>query len=343
MLSVELVFFLVLILVAAIIFTNALEHLGARMGISEGVTGSLFAAVGTALPETMIPILALFFIADEGTGASAEVGVGAILGAPLLLSTLAMFLMAIAVLNKRKLAGKFEPERSGLRRDLDFFLPAYFIVAAALFVPPSMRWLDIVIAAVLVVWYPVYVWLTVRASSKLVKAGHRTEAGSPLLLSRVGLPDHVLVMLVQIAIGLVLLVWGADGFIHSMEGASRLWGVSALVLSLLIAPLASEMPEKVNSIIWVRQRRDTLAFGNVTGAMVFQGTLLPALGIVMTPWQPNVPVFASVAATLLAAIWLRAVLAQGKLRVWHMFVNGALYVGYIVLVLVISSNGRAAG
>ena len=342
MIYAELVFFLLLILVAAIVFTNALEHLGARMGISEGVTGSLFAAVGTALPETMIPILALFFINDAGSGASAEVGVGAILGAPLLLSTLAMFLMAIAVLRKRKLAGTFEPERSGLRRDLDFFLPAYIIVAAALFLPPSMRWLDIVIAVALVVWYPVYVWFTVRASSKLVEAGHGTEAESPLLLTRIGLPDNLAIMLLQIVIGLALLVWGAEGFIHSMDAVSKLWGISALVLSLLIAPLASEMPEKVNSIIWVRQRRDTLAFGNVTGAMVFQGTLLPALGIVMTPWQPNLPILASVVATLLAAIWLRAMLAQGKLRVWHMFVNGALYVGYIVLVLALSPVGGAA-
>ncbi|MEK8004830.1 sodium:calcium antiporter, partial [Burkholderia contaminans] len=55
----ELAFMLVVILVAAEVFTNALEHLGERLKISEGVTGSLFAAVGTALPETMVPLLAL--------------------------------------------------------------------------------------------------------------------------------------------------------------------------------------------------------------------------------------------------------------------------------------------
>ena len=56
----ELLVMLLIILAAAEIFTNALEHLGERLKISEGVTGSLFAAVGTALPETMIPLLALF-------------------------------------------------------------------------------------------------------------------------------------------------------------------------------------------------------------------------------------------------------------------------------------------
>ncbi len=47
---------LIIILIASEIFTNALEHLGERLKISEGVTGSLFAAIGTALPETMVPI-----------------------------------------------------------------------------------------------------------------------------------------------------------------------------------------------------------------------------------------------------------------------------------------------
>ncbi|MEO5703263.1 MAG: sodium:calcium antiporter, partial [Gammaproteobacteria bacterium] len=51
---INLLFMLVLILVAAQIFCDALEHLGERLKISEGVTGSLFAAVGTALPETLV-------------------------------------------------------------------------------------------------------------------------------------------------------------------------------------------------------------------------------------------------------------------------------------------------
>ena len=56
----ELAVMLVIILLASKLFTNALEHLGARLKISEGVAGSLFAAVGTALPETIVPLLAIF-------------------------------------------------------------------------------------------------------------------------------------------------------------------------------------------------------------------------------------------------------------------------------------------
>src|SRR3990167_2548648 len=93
---------LLIILVAAEVFTNALEHLGERLKISEGVTGSVFAAVGTALPETLVPLLAIF-AGTENQQLNEEIGVGAILGAPLMLSTLTLFLMAVATIKKRGL------------------------------------------------------------------------------------------------------------------------------------------------------------------------------------------------------------------------------------------------
>ena len=98
----QLLLMLIVILVAAEIFTNALEHLGERLKNSEGVTGSLFAAVGTAMPETMVPLLAIF-AGTTDTHVNEEIGVGAILGAPLMLSTLSLSLMALAVLAKRGL------------------------------------------------------------------------------------------------------------------------------------------------------------------------------------------------------------------------------------------------
>ena len=91
---------LVAILIAAEIFTNALEHLGQRLKISEGVTGSLFAAVGTAMPETMVPVLAVVAGTDN-QAMNHAIGVGAIVGAPLMLSTLAFFLMGAAALGTR--------------------------------------------------------------------------------------------------------------------------------------------------------------------------------------------------------------------------------------------------
>ncbi|MEW6132860.1 MAG: sodium:calcium antiporter [Pseudomonadota bacterium] len=332
MLFFEILGFLILILVAAEVFVNALEHLGEKLKISEGVTGSLFAAVGTALPETMVPLLAIF-AGGADTAVNEEIGVGAILGAPLMLSTLSLFLMGLAVMKKRGREGHLTPERSGLKRDLDFFLMAFSLSLVAMFIPHSQGWVRAAIAFVMVMVYFIYVMLTLRASSKLVADGHATEAHEPMWLARLGLRESMPVVIVQLALGLGLLVAGAKGFIHGIEQAAPLIGISALVLSLMIVPIATELPEKVNSILWIRKHKDTLAFGNISGAMVFQGTLLPAIGISLTPWLPVKEVLAGVVVTLIAAFWLRWKLLHGGLRVWHLWVNGALYVTYLAIAL----------
>ena len=324
---------LILIVVAAEIFTNALEHVGERLGISEGVTGSLFAAVGTAMPETMVPILALF----AGTGnleLNAEIGVGAILGAPLMLSTLSLFLMGATVLKRRGATGSLTPEPSGLTRDLNFFLAAYTVAIAALYLPRSIPALHVSLALSLVFLYFFYVMLTLRASAALVEDGHGTEAHNELFLCRLGLPDNWGVIVGQVVFGFGLLVFGAKTFIHGVEHLSVQLGISALVLSMLIVPVATELPEKVNSILWIRRGKDTLAFGNITGAMVFQGSLLPAIGIALTPWHPDPAVVGGILVTIVAAAWLRYIAHDGRLAVWQLGVNGLLYCAYLAYVLV---------
>ncbi len=330
--ALQLALMLLVILAASELFTNALEHLGERLGISEGVTGSIFASVATAMPETMVPLLALF-AGTTDSEINEEIGVGAILGAPLMLSTLSCCLMAAAVLRSRGLAGRIRPEHSGLARDLDFFLAAFALAALAMFVPLTAAYLRAALATALVLIYFVYTLLTLRASAKLVEGGHGTAAEQKMLVARLGLPTTHATIALQLVIGLALLIFGARGFIEGVQGASTLLGISPLLLSLLIIPIATELPEKVNSILWIRRGKDTLAFGNITGAMVFQGTLLPAIGIMLTPWQPRLEVLAGVAITLAAAVWLRYRLAAGGLRVWMLLANGLLYLGFIGIAL----------
>ncbi|MFN3397691.1 MAG: sodium:calcium antiporter, partial [Sulfurimicrobium sp.] len=124
MIFAQLLLMLVVILIAAEVFTNALEHLGEKLKISEGVTGSLFAAIGTALPETMVPLLAIF-AGTTDTHVNEEIGVGAILGAPLMLSTLSLFVISQAVWSRRGTQGHLTPEKSGHARDQDFVLAAF--------------------------------------------------------------------------------------------------------------------------------------------------------------------------------------------------------------------------
>ncbi len=323
---------LLIILVAAEIFTNALEHLGEKLRISDGVTGSIFAAVGTALPETSVPIIALLAgTANQHT--NEEIGVGAILGAPLMLSTLSISLMALSVLKTRGATGHLRPEKTGLIRDLNFFILSFSFSIGALFVPHSRIEVRGALGLVMLLTYFIYLYLTIRSSKSLVEDGHATEADSPMLLNRLGFPNNFLVILLQLSIGLTMLVAGAKGFISGVQAASLILGVSPLLLSLIVIPIATELPEKVNSILWIRKGKDTLAFGNITGAMVFQGTLLPAIGIMLTPWTPRPEVSAGLIITMVASVWVRFIISLGAIRVWHLWVNGILYFVYLLIVL----------
>ena len=332
MVFVQLFFMLIIILIAAEVFTNALEHLGEKLGISEGVTGSLFAAVGTALPETMVPLLAIF-AGTSNTTTNHEIGVGAILGAPLMLATLSISLMAMSVWKRRGTNGHLRPERTGLTRDLNFFIAAFTVAAAALYIPHENVVVRTLFSLMMVLIYVVYVWMTLSASRNLVDEGHATAAETPMFLNKLGLATNTYTIALQIILGLALLIAGAKGFINGVEEASTILGISALMLSLLIIPIATELPEKVNSVLWIRKGKDTLAFGNITGAMVFQGTLLPAIGISLTPWEPRQEVVWGIVITLIVALWMRYLMAKGGIRVWHLLVNGAMYVTYLFIAL----------
>lgn len=335
MIWVQLLLTLLAIFAAAEIFTNALEHLGKQLGISEGVTGSIFAAVGTAMPETVVPILAVV-AGTSDSHLNEDISVGAILGAPLMLSTLSLFVTAVSALSHRGVRGVIAPERTGLRRDLDFFLICFGIACAAFFLPADLAQgglLKGVLATALLLLYLIYVLLTVRASARLVGAGHGTEAPRPMFLSRVGLPVGYFTIAVQLAIGLALLVAGAKIFIENVRELSETAGVSALLLSILIVPIATELPEKINSVIWLRRNKDTLAMGNITGAMVFQGSVLPALGLLMTSWQADSVVQLGVFITFLATLWLRWSARNGTIALATFAGQGLLYATFLAVVL----------
>ena len=139
----------VIILLGAELFTNGIEWFGRKLELAEGAVGSVLAAVGTALPETMIPIIAIGFASGESTHA---IGVGAILGAPFMLATLAMFVTGVAVLvqARRRPTGDVMPvDPRVLRQDMGTFAVAYTVAIGAAFLPAEPTWPKIAAAALL--------------------------------------------------------------------------------------------------------------------------------------------------------------------------------------------------
>ena len=268
------------ILAGALLFTNAVEWAGRRLQMGEGAVGSLLAAVGTAMPETLIPIVAIV----EGAEGSGDVAIGAIVGAPFLLATIAMALVGISALvyrGRRPQGRGLRAHRPTLERDLAFFfiLFAAGLTLGALSLPTPLA---VAAGLVLVGAYLDYVRRTLRDSGRVEEPG---EIG-PLYFDRSpGDEPAARTIAMQLAIGLAAIVGGAHMFVEELLVVAEEIGVEPLVLSLVLAPLATELPEKANSFFWIREGKDSLALGNITGAMVFQSTIPVAVGLAFTTWE----------------------------------------------------------
>jgi cation:H+ antiporter len=268
------------ILAGALLFTNAVEWIGHRLEVGEGAVGSILAAVGTAMPETLIAIVALIG-AQEG---SEDVAIGAIVGAPFLLGTLAMGLVGLFAYlyrDRREQGLKLNAHGPTLERDLIFFL-IFFALSLALAwgAPDALRY---PVGVLVLLAYPVYIWRTLREGGEVQAHG----SINPLIFER--RDEHrtnpaLIFCVIQLLVGLGAMVGGAHLFVEELLHIAESIGVEAVVLALILAPLATELPEKVNSFFWVREGKDSLALGNISGAMVFQSTIPFGIGLLFTDW-----------------------------------------------------------
>jgi cation:H+ antiporter len=317
---------LLAIVVAAAIFTNAVEILGGRLNLGDGAVGSVLAAVGTALPETMIPIVAVLaaVFAGRNPDIATEIGIGAILGAPFMLATLAMFVVGITALAFRKRAGGGDTLRGGERggfplvqdpgksvsidadtiaRDIGFFM-IFFAVAAAVGVLELLFSLKVVLALLLIAAYALYVRRSLSSGAALEEVPDR------LTLWRFRSRPPSWAVVGQGLLSLLLMIIGAELFVDAVERGAEVAGLPVGLVALVLAPLATELPEKLNSVIWIRDGKDTLALGNVTGAMVFQSTVPVTFDVLFTRWELEPLNIFSVVLALLSGFFIYVILRR---------------------------------
>lgn len=151
----------------------------------------------------------------------------------------------------------------------------------------------------------------------------------PLLFARRSQHPAYALIAIQGAVGLMGLVGGAHLFVTAANSISAELHVSPLILSLLIAPLATELPEMSNSFLWLYRKKDRLAVGNVTGAMVFQGTIPVSVGLLGTGWTLGTTALATMVLAVVAmGMSLVQVLLSGQWRPWLLSGSALLYLGY---------------
>lgn len=324
---------LFLIVGCCVVFTNAVEHLGKIYNLNEGAVGSILAAVGTALPETIVPLVAILgaYLAHTDVNVGKEIGIGAILGAPFLLSTLAMFVTGAAVvifwaMGKRE--RKMNANYVVMYRDLKFFFFSYTLAIAAGFIHiPVIKY---ACAIGLFIYYFVYVFKTLNCSHS--QCGENADI-EELLFERIFKKYNTFLVWLQVVVSIGALIYFAHLFVGQITFFADLFSINPLVLSLILAPIATELPEKFNSVLWVSQKKDTLALGNITGAMVFQSCIPTAIGILLTPWVFGMESLINIILVYCSTVLLFINLYRDRHFSAHILVTcGIFYLIYLVYI-----------
>jgi cation:H+ antiporter len=317
---------LVLIVVASELFTNAVEWAGFRLRLASGATGSLLAALGTALPETAVPVVAIL-----GHGPDADsIAVGAIVGAPFLLLTLGTGVTGLAVLLRRR-DPVLRVQPAQVRRDLSTFALAFSLVLLAIPLPRSLR---LVLAVAVLLIYGTYVRATLRGGAPA------TEMPEPLHLVRWRPQErpHGGAIAVQLLVAIALLIISANLFVDALHRTADVIHLSPLLLSLVLVPLATELPETLNSVLWVRSGDDGLAFGNIAGATAFQACIPGAIGLAFTDWQPGTLGISNGLITLVTALYTIVLLHDGRCRGWRLMLSALPWVAYVAVTATLGSR-----
>jgi len=323
--ALQVVVSLILLVVASDAFTNAVEWIGALYGLSRSAVGSVVAAVGSSLPETMIAAVALLVLRSPESQA---VGIGAVIGAPLLLGTIAFSAIGILALLRRRPpnTAKLIVNEGVAIFGLTLFVLTFALVIGASFAPTMA--VRASASALVIIAYVAYLVFHFRRDEP------QSDETPPRLHFQPAAerPRHVAVF-AQLAMALIVTVAASRWFIDSVIATSASLQLSPLVVSLFLSPVATELPELLNVSIWMRRGLDELAFGNVLGAMMFQTSIASAIAMLASPWRLEVQAYAACAAGLLgAALMLVSTALRRRVEPVALVACGGFYILYAVVV-----------
>lgn len=317
----------ILIYISCEFFVNGIEWVGKAFNISESAVGSVLAAFGTALPESIVTFIAVVFGKNSN---QKDIGIGSALGGPLVLSTIAYAVVGISILifSKRRKAGNFvNTNSSKLARDQIWFMCIFvFKIGLGLVAFAIKPWLGFLFLLA----YGVYFYKEMNVDSK-----NTVSRLEPLKFSSKSTSPKKSLILLQTILALILIFIGSQMFVQNLGTLSISLGIAPHMVSLLLSPVATELPETLNAIIWVKQGKENLALSNISGSMMIQATVPSALGIIFTPWLLDKFLILSAIITFIAIFSLWITLRKSHLSAKRLSLNALLYVVFIIGIAII--------
>ena len=294
-------------------FTNGVEWLGMRLKLGQTATGTVLAAIGTALPESVVTLVATAF-ADHPS--QQEIGIGAAIGGPLALSTIAYMMVGIALFLQRRCPLLSEAQRKRLNRDQWIFLLIFAVkIALGLLDFPGKE----LCGWGFLVAYCVYMLGEIRHPGVLDEA----EELHPLMIRRRDADPAIGWILLQVLGAAAVTFLASRLFVAQLDALAPILGAEPQLVALFLSPIATELPETLNALIWVRQGKDRLALANVSGSMMIQATIPTSFGLFFTPWRLDRPLLLAGAATALSILYLTQLFRRAEINPLPLALVGA--------------------
>jgi cation:H+ antiporter len=313
-------------------FVNGVEWVGRKAGVSQNAVGTVLAAFGTALPESVVTFVAVVFGHDA---AAKNIGVGAALGGPLVLATVAYPVVGVMLWITRSETARrpIDLDWRRLSRDQAWFLTIFLCKIAlgfmAFAIKPWLGWLFLL-------GYAAYTGMEMRHGSD---AG-TTEGKLEPLKFQPRRDDPKVALVIAQTLSAVVVIFGASRvFVTQLTFVGPWLGIPPAVAALLFSPIATELPETMNAIIWIRQGKHRLALANISGAMMIQATIPTALGLFFTPWLFDDALALAAAITAVAVLGLLTLLRRNALTPVRLALFAMFYLVFAIGVLVLGRRG----
>ncbi|RDS86278.1 sodium:calcium antiporter [Dyella psychrodurans] len=300
-------------------FVNGIEWLGQKLNLGATATGTVLAAFGTALPESAVTFVAVIL---GRTPEVRDIGVGAALGGPLVLATIAYAVVGVALWsNRRKLARadtRVRVDDARLSRDQFWFLSIFVVKCGLGLIAFAFKpWLGVLFLLA----YAFYVWRELQDGD----TSPTEELLEPLKFQPRATKPSLLAVLVQTTLALLVIAYASHVFVSQIETIGIALHLPPHLVALVLSPIATELPETMNALIWVRQGKERLALANISGAMMIQATIPSALALFATPWMFDTPLIVAGVVTTVAIIYLWRLFRRGKVDARWLLPVGGLY------------------
>jgi cation:H+ antiporter len=312
-------------------FVNGVEWVGRKAGVSQNAVGTVLAAFGTGLPESVVTFVAVVLGHDA---AEKNIGVGAALGGPLVLATIAYPVVGLMLIITRATSASapIDLDWRRLSRDQGWFLLIFMckitLGFVAFAIKPWLGWLFLLA-------YAAYTWTEIRHESTASEG-----EPEPLKFQPHSDNPNLALAALQTVLALVVIFGASRVFVAQLSVVGPSLGISPAVVALLLSPVATELPETMNAIIWIRQGKHRLALANISGSMMIQATIPTALGLFFTPWLFDDALALAAAVTVVAVIGLLVLLRHNALTARRLSLFAAFYGLFAIGIVYLRQTGR---